>query len=49
MFPRFLLTGAAGYQSSSFSTWFDGAGNFWSIGPSISWPIFASGKIRANI
>ncbi|MBU4276136.1 MAG: efflux transporter outer membrane subunit [Proteobacteria bacterium] len=49
LFPRFLLTGAAGYQSSSFSTWFDGAGNFWSIGPSISWPIFASGKIRANI
>jgi multidrug efflux system outer membrane protein len=49
LFPRFFLTGGAGYQSTGFNSWFDWAGRFWSIGPSMSWPIFASGAIRANI
>ena len=26
-----------------------GASRYWSIGPTISWPIFDAGKIRANI
>ncbi len=49
LFPRLTLTGAAGYQSSDFQSWFGSAGRFWSIGPSISWSIFQSGKIKANI
>jgi multidrug efflux system outer membrane protein len=49
LFPKFSLTGAAGLQSISASDWFTGRSRFWSIGPTISWPIFDAGKIRANI
>ncbi len=49
LFPRFMLSGSAGYQSTSFDSWLDWGSRFWSIGPSISWPIFASGRIKANI
>ena len=49
LFPRFMLTGSAGYQSTSFDSWPNWGSRFWSIGPSISWPIFASGRIKANI
>ena len=49
LFPRFSLTGAIGLQSFSASDWFTGRSRFWSIGPTISWPIFDAGRIRANI
>ena len=49
LFPKFSLTGAAGLQSISASDWFTGRSRFWSIGPTLSWPIFDAGRIRANI
>ncbi len=49
LFPRFFLTGAAGLQSISARDWFTGGSRYWSIGPTISWPIFDAGRIRANI
>jgi multidrug efflux system outer membrane protein len=49
LFPKFSLTGAAGLQSISASDWFAGGSRFWSIGPTIRWPIFDGGRIRANI
>jgi len=49
LFPRFSLTGIAGLQSVSTSDWFTRGSRFWSIGPTISWPVFDAGKIRANI
>ena len=49
LYPRFFLTGAAGLQSVSFTDFFDSASRTWSIGPSIRWPIFQGGRIRANI
>ncbi len=49
LFPKFSLTGAAGLQSLSASDWFTRGSRFWSVGPTISWPIFDAGKIRANI
>lgn len=49
LFPRFYLTGGAGYQSSAFDSWFDWAGRSWSIGPSMNWNLFQSGRTRANI
>jgi len=49
LFPRFSLTGAAGLQSISASDWFTGRSRYWSIGPTISWPVFDAGRIRANI
>jgi outer membrane protein, multidrug efflux system len=49
LFPKFSLTGRAGLQSISASDWFTGPSRFWSIGPTIRWPIFDAGRIRANI
>ncbi|HYY25265.1 MAG TPA: efflux transporter outer membrane subunit [Candidatus Udaeobacter sp.] len=49
LFPKFSLTGAAGLQSISAGDWFTGRSRFWSIGPTVRWPIFDAGRIRANI
>jgi outer membrane protein, multidrug efflux system len=49
LFPKFSLTGVAGLQSISASDWFTGGSRFWSIGPTIRWPVFDAGRIRANI
>jgi len=49
LFPRFFLTGAAGLQSVNASDFFDGGSRFWSIGPSLRWPIFTAGRIRQTI
>jgi multidrug efflux system outer membrane protein len=49
LFPKFSLTGAYGLRSISASDWFTGGSRYWSIGPTISWPIFDAGRIRANI
>ncbi len=49
LFPRFFLTGAAGLQSIDASNLFDGASKYWSIGPTIRWPIFQGGQIVAEI
>ncbi len=49
LYPRFSLIGAFGLQSVSASDWFGGPSRFWSIGPTITWPVFDAGRIRANI
>lgn len=49
LYPKLSLTGTIGLQSISASDWFSGPSRFWSIGPTISWPVFDAGKIRANI
>ena len=49
LYPKFFLTGAFGLQSISVGDWFSGGSRFWSIGPTITWPVFDAGKIRANI
>lgn len=49
LFPKFYLTGGAGYQSVSAGNWFSSASSFWSVGPSIQWKIFDAGRVRANI
>ena len=49
LFPRFFLTGAAGLQSVSASDWISAGSRYWSIGPTIRWPIFDAGRIRAQI
>jgi NodT family efflux transporter outer membrane factor (OMF) lipoprotein len=49
LFPKFFLTNTVGLQSISSSDWFTGGSRYWSIGPTISWPVFDAGKIRANI
>jgi multidrug efflux system outer membrane protein len=49
LFPRFFLTGAAGLQSVNASDFFDAGSRFWSLGPSVRWPVFTAGRIRQNI
>jgi NodT family efflux transporter outer membrane factor (OMF) lipoprotein len=49
LFPRFFLVGDFGLQSISASDFFSGRSRFFSIGPTISWPVFDAGRIRANI
>jgi outer membrane protein, multidrug efflux system len=49
LFPHFVLTGAAGRQVSQLHDITLGAGNFFSVGPGISLPLFTGGRIRSNI
>ncbi|MCI0630833.1 MAG: efflux transporter outer membrane subunit [Phycisphaerales bacterium] len=49
LFPRFSLTGSLGLQSSELSNLTDSSSRFWSIGPSVNWPILDFGRIRSNI
>ena len=48
-FPRIALTGSAGTQSSALAQVFRRDSGFWSIGPSITLPIFDGGLNRANL
>jgi len=47
-FPVLTLTGSGGYVSADIDTLFKWDGHAWSIGPSLSLPIFAGGRNRAN-
>jgi NodT family efflux transporter outer membrane factor (OMF) lipoprotein len=47
-FPVVRLTGSGGYVSGDFQNLFEWDSRVWSIGPSISIPLFAGGRNRAN-
>jgi outer membrane protein TolC len=49
LYPRFFITGTAGLESDRLQTLANWDSRFWSVGPSITWPVFAAGRIRANI
>ena len=49
LFPKVSLSGSGGYQSSRSRSLTDWNNRFWSLGPSLDWPVFAGGSIRANI
>ena len=50
LFPRFFLTGSFGVTTSDVTKIGSLANNkFWSFGPSVTWPIFAGGRIYWNI
>ena len=46
-YPLLTLSGAAGFESSSFGSWLSGASTFWSIGPAAVITIFDAGRRRA--
>ena len=48
LFPRFNLLGAFGRRSNDISS-LNASSQFWSGGFFFQWPIFAGGRIRANI
>jgi NodT family efflux transporter outer membrane factor (OMF) lipoprotein len=49
LFPKFYLTGVAGFEGISADDWFKSGSQFWSVGPAVQWRIFDAGRIRANI
>src|SRR5260370_19911594 len=49
LYPKFYITGAAGLESISTSDFFAGASRMCSVGPTMRWPIFEGGRIRAYI
>lgn len=48
-FPRFSLTGSFGFSANEDENVFEGDNKFWSIGPTVRWPIFDAGRIRNNV
>jgi len=49
LFPRFALTGTAGWQSSEFSNFLHKDALSWTAGPAISWNVFNGLRTLANI
>ena len=47
-FPVLTLTGSGGYLSGDVDSLFNWSSHTWSIGPSLSLPIFSGGRNRAN-
>jgi multidrug efflux system outer membrane protein len=48
-FPVINLTASGGYLSGELDNLFNWSSRVWSIGPSVSLPIFAGGRNRANL
>jgi multidrug efflux system outer membrane protein len=49
LFPKFSLTGSAGFDSSSIKHLFDWQSHYFLISPTVTWPIFEAGRIKANV
>ncbi len=49
LFPRVMLTGSAGLQSSQIGTLPAGDSFAWAVGPSVRWNIFSGERIQNNI
>ncbi len=48
-FPNILLSAAAGFANSSFTSWLTWPSRFWSVGPSVAETIFDAGLRRATM
>src|SRR5713226_8540899 len=48
-YPRFMLMSSAGFESANVETLFNWQSRVASIAPSISFPIFQGGRLRANV
>ncbi|MFA7381859.1 MAG: efflux transporter outer membrane subunit [Desulfurivibrionaceae bacterium] len=49
LFPRFSLTGLTGLQSTNLSDLLSSGSRYWTVGPTVRWPLFDGGRVRANI
>lgn len=49
LYPRFLLTGSAGLDTTTVSQWFEWPSHYFLFSPTVSWPIFDAGQLRANL
>jgi multidrug efflux system outer membrane protein len=48
-YPSVTINGLAGFQSVSASTLFNWESRFWSVGPTLSLPLFTGGRNRAQL
>ena len=48
-YPKVELNGAAGFQSVSAGTLFDWPSRLWSFGPTVDFPLFEGGLLRADL
>lgn len=48
-FPQISSSGAGGFQSSALSSLFSGPAGAWSIGASLTQPIFTGGRLRSEV
>jgi NodT family efflux transporter outer membrane factor (OMF) lipoprotein len=49
LYPKFSLTGAFGLDSLGSADFLKWQSRVWSLGPSIRWPVFAAGRLRAQV
>lgn len=49
LFPKFTITGSLSFQASDVSSWFNWVNRIWSFGPGVSWRLFETGRVRAEI
>src|ERR1700691_4509061 len=49
LYPKFSITGTAGLESIGVGDFFFGTSRMWQVGPTMTWPIFEGGRIRAYI
>ena len=49
LYPKVAIVGSAGFRSAQYESWLNWLNRFWSLGPSVNWSIFESGRIRSNI
>jgi NodT family efflux transporter outer membrane factor (OMF) lipoprotein len=49
LYPRFRISGQIGFESSTFTNWFDAQNWSGGIGPQLSWPLFEGGKVISGI
>ncbi|BDU74331.1 efflux transporter outer membrane subunit [Mesoterricola silvestris] len=48
-YPRLFLAGSFGWESAQSGSLFTSPSSTWSLGPRFRWPIFDTGRIRANV
>lgn len=49
LFPRINILGSGGFQGGNREDLTSWSGRFWSLGATLSWPLFDAGRIRAHI
>jgi NodT family efflux transporter outer membrane factor (OMF) lipoprotein len=49
LFPRFNLTGSAGFRGDAINEWLKWSNRVWSFGPAMDWQIFSAGRVTSNI
>ena len=49
LFPQISLTGSVGTQSNALSNLFTDPSGFWSVGATLTQPLFNAGRLRANV